>query len=42
GKFAEADPLFLQAVGIWENTLGPDHPDLVETLRDLVGVLKSQ
>jgi hypothetical protein len=26
GRYAEAEPLFLRAVAIWETALGPDHP----------------
>ena len=35
GDFAAAQPLYQRALGIWEATLGPDHPDVAHTLTDL-------
>lgn len=42
GKYEEADPLFLRAIGIEENTPGPDHPYLVECLNNRAELLKNQ
>lgn len=35
GKYAEAEPLYLQAVAVKEKALGKDHPDVAEALNDL-------
>ena len=35
GDFAAAQPLYERALGIWEATQGPDHPDVAHTLTDL-------
>ena len=42
GKYSEADEGYLRAVGIQEKALGPDHPDLVITLRNRAYVLELQ
>lgn len=42
GKCAEAVPLYRQSLGIREKTLGPEHPDVAESLNNLAGVLRSQ
>ncbi|CAM9728774.1 unnamed protein product [Ectocarpus sp. 12 AP-2014] len=33
GKYSEADSVYLEASEIQQKTLGPDHPDLAETLK---------
>ncbi len=35
GKYAEAEPLYLQAIAVQEKALGKDHPDVAEALNDL-------
>ncbi|CAM9170764.1 unnamed protein product, partial [Ectocarpus sp. 8 AP-2014] len=42
GKYAEADPLYLRAIEIGENTLGLDHPALATQLNNWAGLLESQ
>ncbi|CAM9733325.1 unnamed protein product [Scytosiphon promiscuus] len=42
GKFKEADSLYLRAIEIGENTLGPDHPDLAAWLKNRADLLKAQ
>ncbi|CAM9810889.1 unnamed protein product, partial [Ectocarpus sp. 8 AP-2014] len=39
GNFAEADPLYLRAIGIGEKTLGPDLPALGTWLNDRAGIV---
>ncbi|CAN0537430.1 unnamed protein product, partial [Ectocarpus sp. 8 AP-2014] len=34
GNFTEADPLYLRAIEIGEQTLGPDHPALATCLNN--------
>lgn len=34
GREAEADDLYLRAIGIGENALGPNHPDLAVMLNN--------
>ena len=40
--YAEAEPLYQQAQAIYEKALGPDHPDLATTLRNLALLYKKQ
>ena len=42
GKYQEADPLYLRSIGIFEQTLGPDHPVLAETLHNRAELMKAQ
>ena len=35
----EAEPLFRRALAIWEQSLGPDHPDVTFALNNLAGLL---
>uniref|UniRef100_UPI004055B298 tetratricopeptide repeat protein n=1 Tax=Candidatus Electronema sp. TaxID=2698783 RepID=UPI004055B298 len=35
GKYAEAEPLYLQAIAVKEKAFGKDHPDVAEALNDL-------
>ena len=41
-KYDDAEPLFKRALAIHEESLGPRHPDVVSSLNDLAGLLKSQ
>ena len=42
GKHAEAEAMYLRAIGIEENVLGPDHPEVAATLSNLAGLLAKQ
>lgn len=42
GKFEEADALLLRAIGIREDALGPDHPNVAVLLSNRAGVLQAQ
>jgi len=42
GRFREAVPLAEQSLAIWENTLGPSHPRVAQSLRSLAWLHQSQ
>ena len=42
GKYDDAEPLYKRALTIREETLGPRHPDVAQSLNNLAGLLKSQ
>jgi CHAT domain-containing protein len=42
GRYADAEPLFKRALVIREKSLGPDHPDVAQTLNSLAMTLKHQ
>lgn len=42
GKYAQADPAYLEAIEIQQQTLGPDHADLATTLNGRALLFKSQ
>jgi tetratricopeptide (TPR) repeat protein len=42
GKFAEAVPLAQQVLAIREKALGPDHPDVAQSLNNLAELYKTQ
>jgi tetratricopeptide (TPR) repeat protein len=45
GRGAEAEPLYLRALAIWEKAFGlfgPDHPDIAQTLNGLARVYRDQ
>src|SRR5205823_2005317 len=42
GKYAEAAPLYERALRIRENVLGPDHPDVADTLYNLAALYRTQ
>ena len=42
GKHAEAEPLFKQALAIWEKAVGPDHPNVATILNNLAEVYRAQ
>ncbi|QDT42654.1 photosystem I assembly protein Ycf3 [Gimesia alba] len=42
GEYAEAEPLYLQAIEIRRAVLGETHPDFATTLNNLAGLYKSQ
>ena len=41
-KYAEAEPLNLRALAIWEEALGPDHPDVAQSLNNLAELYRVQ
>lgn len=42
GKYSEAEPLFLHALAIREKALGPDHPDVANSLNRLGEIYTTQ
>jgi tetratricopeptide (TPR) repeat protein len=41
-RFAEAEPLYKRALGIWEKALGPEHPDVATSLNNLALLYQAQ
>src|SRR5512132_1952815 len=35
GRYADADPLYKRALATWKKALGPDHPDVAQSLDNL-------
>ena len=35
GRYAEAEPLYKRSLAIREKALGPDHPDVAQSLNNL-------
>ena len=42
GRYAEAEPLYRQALAIRKQALGEGHPDYATSLNDLAGLLYAQ
>ena len=42
GKYADAEPLYQRALAIWEDALGPAHPDVATSLNNLAGLYYAQ
>ena len=42
GRYAEAEPLYLQALQIREQLLGPEHPDVATSLNGLANLYRNQ
>ena len=42
GKYTEAEPLYKRALAIYEQKLGPDHPDTVKVRNNLADLYKRQ
>ena len=42
GKYDDAEPLYKRALTIFEETLGPRHPDVALSLNNLASLLQSQ
>ena len=42
GKYAEAEPLYERSQAIREKALGPEHPDVAQSLNNRAFLLKSQ
>ncbi len=40
GKYAEAEPLFRRSLAIRENSLGPKHPDVAQSLENYAILLR--
>jgi tetratricopeptide (TPR) repeat protein len=40
-RLGEAEPLYRRALAIWENSLGPDHPNVASALNNLARLLKA-
>jgi tetratricopeptide (TPR) repeat protein len=40
-QYAAAEPLYLRALGAWEKTLGPEHPDLTLGLDNLAKLYRA-
>ena len=40
GRYAEAEPLYKRALAIREKALGPDHPDVADSLNNLAGLYR--
>jgi tetratricopeptide (TPR) repeat protein len=41
-QYAEAEPLFIRALSVYEKVLGPDHPDVATSLNNLAFLYDSQ
>jgi tetratricopeptide (TPR) repeat protein len=41
GEYAEAEPFYKRALAILENTLGSEHPDVVESMENYTGLLRT-
>lgn len=41
-RYAEAQPLVERALGIWEKTLGPQHPEMATALINLAAIYHAQ
>jgi tetratricopeptide (TPR) repeat protein len=39
GRYTDAEPLFGRALAIQEKALGPEHPDLADSLNNLAGLI---
>jgi tetratricopeptide (TPR) repeat protein len=42
GRYADAEPLYKRALAIREKTLGPDHPDVAQSLNNLASLYDHQ
>ena len=40
GNYAEAEPLYVRALAIKEKSLWPDHPDVLQSLRNCAALLR--
>ncbi len=40
GRYAEAEPLFQRALAINEKALGPEHPDVAQSLENYAALLR--
>ena len=42
GQYAQAEPLYQRSLAIREKALGPDHPDVAQSLNNLAGLYDTQ
>ncbi len=42
GRYGDAEPLYKRALAIREKALGPEHPDVAQSLHNLAKVYKDQ
>ena len=42
GRYADADPLYKRALATWKKALGPDHPDVTQSLNNLADLYLAQ
>ncbi len=42
GKYAQAEPLYQRALHIWEQALGPDHPQVAYRLNGLASLYQNR
>ena len=42
GKYDYAEPLYERSLAIREKALGPEHPDVAQSLNNLAGLLRAQ
>ena len=40
GNYAEAEPLYVRALANEETSLGPDHPEVLQSLRNYAALLR--
>ena len=40
GRGADAEPLYQRSLAIWENALGPEHPDVAQSLEYYAALLR--
>ena len=40
-RYAEAEPLYQQALGSWEKALGPEHPSVATSLNNLAELYRA-
>ena len=40
GRYAKAEPLFKRALAIFEKALGPEHPNVAQSLENYAGLLR--
>ena len=41
GKYTEAEPLYQRSLAIWENALGPEHPNVAMSRQNYAGLRRS-
>lgn len=42
GRYSEAEPLYRRSLDIRERSLGPEHPDVAQSLNDQAELLRAQ
>ena len=41
GQYAQADPLYKRTLAIYENALGPDHPNVATSLENFAALYRA-